>query len=61
MKDMAYGKDYKYAHSFENNFADLEFLPDKIKGTKYYDPQNNQREKELRDRLKSLWKSKYNY
>ena len=33
MKNLNYGKDYKYAHSYENNFADLEFLPDKIIGT----------------------------
>ena len=61
MKDIGYGKEYKYAHSYENNFIDLEFLPDKIKGQKFYDPQNNPRENEIRARLKELWKSKYNY
>ncbi|HNW75716.1 MAG TPA: replication-associated recombination protein A [Bacteroidales bacterium] len=61
MKDIGYGKDYKYAHDFENNFAEQEFLPDKIKGKKFYDPQHNARENELRARLKELWKNKYRY
>jgi len=61
MKDIGYGKDYKYAHSFEDNFADLEFLPDEIRGSKLFDPGNNQRENEIRKRLKLLWKDKYGY
>jgi putative ATPase len=61
MKEIGYGKDYKYAHSYENNFVDLEFLPEKLKGKKFYDPQNNPRENEIRARLKGLWKSKYGY
>jgi putative ATPase len=61
MKEMDYGKGYAYAHSYENNFVIQEFLPDAIKGTKFYDPGNNPRENELRNYLKSLWKEKYNY
>lgn len=61
MKDIGYGKDYKYAHDFENNFVEQEFLPEKLSGTKFYDPQDNARENELRARLKALWKKKYNY
>jgi putative ATPase len=61
MKEIGYGKGYQYAHDFENNFADLEFLPDKIKGKKFYDPGDNPKEKEIRARLKFLWKNKYNY
>ncbi|MBS4014069.1 MAG: replication-associated recombination protein A [Bacteroidetes bacterium] len=61
MKDIGYGKDYRYAHDFENNFVDMEFLPDKIKGEKFYDPGNNARENEIRTRLRSLWKKKYGY
>lgn len=61
MKNIGYGSDYKYAHDFENNFAEQDFLPDKIKGTKLYDPQNNARENETRTRLKNLWGKKYNY
>ena len=61
MKDMEYGKGYQYAHSFAGNFADMEFLPDQIKGTKFYEPGNNSREEELRNYLKKLWGKKYEY
>ncbi|NWJ50181.1 MAG: replication-associated recombination protein A [Bacteroidetes bacterium] len=61
MKDIGYGKSYLYAHDYEGNFADQEFLPDKVSGQKLYDPQNNPRENELRNRLKQLWKNKYGY
>lgn len=61
MKDMEYGKDYKYSHAFEGNFSEQEYLPDKIKGTKFYNPGKNAREDELRKFLKSLWKDKYEY
>lgn len=61
MKNLGYGKDYKYAHSFEGNFAEQEFLPDQIKGTRFYDPGNNPREDELRKFLRSRWKDKYGY
>jgi putative ATPase len=61
MKELNYGKDYKYAHSYENNFVTQEFLPDEIKNTKLYDPGNNAREYSIREFLKKLWKSKYNY
>jgi len=61
MKDMNYGKDYQYAHSFENNFVDMEFLPDQLKGTKFFEPGKNSREEELRLFLRKLWKEKYGY
>ncbi len=61
MKDIGYGQGYKYSHEYDQNFVEQEFLPDKIKGTKFYEPGNNAREKELRARLKTLWKNKYNY
>lgn len=61
MKNMDYGKGYKYAHSFEGNFADQEFLPEKISGTKFYDPGKNAREEELRRFLRERWKDKYGY
>ena len=60
MKDLGYAKDYKYAHSFEGNFVDQEFLPDALRGAKFYEPGKNAREEELRKRLRSLWE-KYNY
>jgi putative ATPase len=61
MKKIGYGKDYQYAHDFEHNFVNIEFLPEKLKGTRFYDPQKNAREQELRSRLKSLWGDKYKY
>lgn len=61
MKNLNYGKGYQYAHSFENNFSEQEYLPENISGTKFYDPGNNARENELRNYLKKLWKDKYGY
>lgn len=61
MKKMGYGKNYKYAHSYEGNFTEQEFLPDELKGTVFYDPGKNPREEELRKFLRNLWKNKYNY
>jgi putative ATPase len=61
MKELDYGKNYKYAHNHENNFINLEFLPDEIKNTKLYEPGNNTREQGFRDFLKKRWKDKYDY
>ncbi|WP_457616143.1 replication-associated recombination protein A [Lutibacter sp.] len=61
MKELDYGKDYKYAHSYEGNFAEQEFLPDEIKNTKLYEPGSNTRENQFRELLKKRWKGKYNY
>lgn len=61
MKNLGYGKDYEYSHSFENNFSAQEYLPKEIAGTKFFDPGKNSREDELRKFLKLLWKDKYGY
>ncbi len=61
MKKLDYGKNYQYAHNFENNFADMEFLPEEIKNTLLYNPGKNAREEELRKFLKLRWKDKYGY
>lgn len=61
MKNMDYGKDYKYAHSYENNFIEQEFLPEKVSGTVLYNPGPNARENELRNFLKQRWGKKYGY
>lgn len=61
MKTMDYGKDYQYAHQFDNNFVEQEYLPDKLKGTPFYVPQKNAREEEIRKFLKDRWKTKYGY
>jgi putative ATPase len=61
MKNMGYGKDYKYSHSYENNFSSQEYLPNEIAGTAFYDPGKNAREEELRKFLKQRWGDKYGY
>jgi len=61
MKELNYGKDYMYAHSFEGNFVQQNFLPDDIKGTVFYEPGKNAKEEEFRKYLKKLWESFYPY
>ena len=61
MKEVGYGDNYKYAHSFDNNFANQEFMPEDLKGSKLYDPGNNTRENSQREFLKERWKDKYEY
>lgn len=61
MQELNYGKEYKYSHNYENNFAFQEFLPKEIENTKFYDPGNNPRENSFREFLRKLWKGKYNY
>ena len=61
MKELGYGDDYKYAHSYENNFTEQEFLPDEISNTAFYVPGNNARENSTREFLKNRWKDKYDY
>ena len=61
MKKLDYGKGYQYAHSYDNNFAEMEFLPEEIKNSTLYNPGKNSREEELRRFLKERWKEKYGY
>lgn len=61
MKELDYGKGYKYSHSYEGNFEEQEYLPKEIEGMKFFEPGNNAREEELRKFLKSKWKDKYGY
>lgn len=61
MKNMNYGKDYKYSHGYENNFSEQEYLPGEISGNKFYEPGQNARENEIRKFLQERWKKKYNY
>ncbi|MBQ4279235.1 MAG: replication-associated recombination protein A [Rikenellaceae bacterium] len=61
MKNIGYGKDYKYAHDFEGNFAEQEFLPEGLEGRKFYKPQNNPQEQTIAQRLRAWWKGKYKY
>lgn len=61
MKNLDYGKNYKYSHDYDNNFSQQEYLPDQLSGHAFYDPGKNAREDELRRYLKNLWKEKYGY
>ncbi|WP_439554807.1 replication-associated recombination protein A [Dyadobacter sp.] len=61
MKQIGYGKDYKYAHEFEGNFAKQNFLPDEIKGSKFFEPGKNAREEEIRKKLQNWWGDWYDY
>lgn len=61
MKDLGYGKGYGYAHDYKDSFVDLEFLPDEISGTSFYQPGNNARENAMREFLKKRWKDKYGF
>jgi putative ATPase len=61
MKDLDYGKEYKYSHSYPNNFIAQEFLPVEISGTKLYEPGENQRENQFKELLKNRWKNRYDY
>ncbi|MCX4290536.1 MAG: replication-associated recombination protein A [Odoribacter sp.] len=59
MKELNYGKDYKYAHDFPGNFVDQEYMPEEVKDKVFYRPQNNAQELKISERLKLWWKRKY--
>ncbi len=61
MKNMGYGKEYQYSHSYDGNFSAQEYLPKELSGKAFYQPGKNAREEELRKFLKGLWKDKYSY
>lgn len=59
MKNLGYGKEYRYAHSYEGNFATQEYLPEKLSGAVFYRPGDNVKEQEIRQKQNSLWGGKY--
>lgn len=61
MKELGYGKDYLYAHDYDQNFAFQDYLPDDLQGEVFYQPGNNPREQALREYLKKLWGNRYHY
>ncbi len=61
MKDLDYGKEYKYPHNHPGHFSEQEYLPDNISGTVFFDPNDNPRENEMRKSLRAKWKEKYGY
>jgi putative ATPase len=61
MKELGYGNGYKYAHAYEGNFTQEDFLPAEIREKVLYRPQNNPKENEIKNRMGTLWKNKYNF
>jgi putative ATPase len=61
MKELDYGKNYKYAHAFEGNFVYQEFLPEEISKKAFFEPSNNANEHKIREKMKVLWGEKYGY
>ncbi len=61
LRQLDYGKNYQYAHDHQGNFVEMEFLPEDIKGTTFYDPGSNSAESRTREQLRKLWKDKYGY
>ena len=59
MKDLGYGKDYKYAHVYKGNFVEQQFLPDGAEKYRFWYPQDNPAEAKLRERMEALWKERY--
>ena len=59
MKQLGYGKDYKYAHAYEGHFVNQQFLPDEVKGTRIWHPQNNAQEVKLKERMQTLWGERF--
>ena len=59
MKQLGYGKDYKYAHAYQGNFVQQQFLPDEVKGSRIWHPQNNAQEAKIRERMQSLWGERF--
>lgn len=59
MKEIGFGNDYKYAHDYEANFVELEFLPEKLEGNRFYEPGKNKREQLDEQKIKKRWKGKY--
>ncbi|MDD2560660.1 MAG: replication-associated recombination protein A, partial [Bacteroidales bacterium] len=59
MKDLDYGKNYKYSHDYQNNFAEQDYLPPEIKDKSLWLPQQNTAENKLKEFLKGLWKNRF--
>ena len=59
MKQLGYGKDYKYAHAYKGNFVEQQFMPDELKDTRIWHPQNNPSESKLSERMIQLWGNRF--
>ncbi len=61
MKDLGYGKEYKYAHDHPGNFVQVDFMPESLGGATLFEPGRNAQEESIRERLRKWWKDKYDY
>ncbi|MDH3243653.1 MAG: replication-associated recombination protein A, partial [Saprospiraceae bacterium] len=61
MKELDYGKGYKYSHDYDQNFTEQDYLPSEIKSSRLYDPQSNPAEEKILKRLQNFWKDRYGY
>ena len=59
MKQLGYGQEYKYAHSYEGNFVKQQFLPDELKDRRIWQPQHNAAEQKHAERMQQLWGERY--
>ena len=59
MKELEYGKNYKYAHDYTGNFVNQQYLPNELKDNNWWKPQDNVAENKLKDHLNKLWKDRY--
>ena len=60
MKNLDYGRDYKYAHDYAGSFVEQEFMPEGLEGTRFYSPnEQNATEAKIAERIRTLWKEKY--
>ena len=61
LKQLGYGQEYEYSHQGEGNFVAQEFLPEALRGTRFYEPGDNANEGKIREQLRRWWGEKYNY
>ena len=59
MKELGYGKEYKYAHAYKGHFVEQQFLPDEVKNTRIWHPQDNAQEAKLKERMQVLWGERF--
>jgi len=59
MKELGYGKEYKYAHAYKGHFVEQQFLPDEVKNTRIWHPQDNAQEAKLKERMQGLWGERF--
>jgi putative ATPase len=61
MKQLGYGQEYQYPHEHKDRFVEEDYLPEKLRGTRIWSPAENQREQEIREKMRKLWGIRYDY